>query len=125
MKKGKSYKHRIARKKRHRRVRRKLHGTPEKPRLCVFRSHRNIYAQIIDDTNHKTLISASTLSPEYKEKDTEAMKKVDQSKIVGAIIAEKAKEAGIQEVIFDRNGYLYHGRVKALADAARENGLQF
>ncbi len=99
------------------RIRRKLGGTADCPRLCIFRSNSEIYAQIIDDVTRKTIMSVSSL----KVNGT----KTEQAKAVGAAIAEKAKAANISAVVFDRNGFLYHGRVKALADAARENGLQF
>lgn len=106
---------------RHERVRKDISGTPNMPRLCVYRSSKNIYAQIIDDVNGKTLASASSLDKAFEGYggNKEAAKKV------GQMVAEAAKNAGIEEVVFDRGGYLYHGRVKALADAARENGLQF
>lgn len=110
--------------KRKMRIRAKIYGTATHPRLSVFRSLNNIYAQIIDDTEGKTLVSASTQSKELKE----ALKKgsnVDAAKKVGELIAKKAIQNNIKEVAFDRNGYLYHGRVKALADSAREAGLQF
>lgn len=98
-------------------IRKKFAGTTNRPRLSVFRSNSEIYAQIIDDSTQKTVVSVSSL----KEKGN----KTEQAKAVGAAIAGKAKEANITSVVFDRNGFLYHGRVKALADAARENGLQF
>ena len=107
---------------RHKRIRKDLVGTSERPRLNVFRSNANIVAQIIDDEKGITLVSASTLEKELKIKNggnTEA------AKIIGAEIAKRAKKAKINKVVFDRGGYLYHGRVKALADAARENGLEF
>lgn len=109
------------RKIRHERVRNKIVGTAECPRLCVYRSNTNIYAQIIDDENGITLVSANSLDKELKltKNDIEAATKV------GETIAKKAKKAGIKNVVFDRGGYLYHGRVKALAEAARENGLEF
>ena len=103
------------------RVRKHCFGTPETPRLSVYRSNKEIYAQIIDDTTGKTLVSASS----YNEKDAHNSNKVDQAKYVGKTLADKAKKAGIESVTFDRNGYLYHGRVKSLADAAREGGLKF
>ena len=107
--------------KRHVRVRGKISGTPERPRLNVFRSNANIYAQIIDDVNGVTLVSANTL-----EKDFEgATGNVEAAKKVGAALAERAKAKGIEEVVFDRGGYIYHGRVAALAEGAREGGLQF
>lgn len=99
------------------RIRRKLSGTETRPRLCIFRSNSEIYAQIIDDVTRKTVVSVSSL----KETGT----KTEKAKAVGTAIAAKAKEANVTHVVFDRNGFLYHGRVKALADAARENGLQF
>ena len=107
--------------KRHVRVRGKISGTPERPRLNVFRSNANIYAQIIDDVNGVTLVSANTL-----EKDFEgAAGNCEAAKKVGAVLAERAKAKGIEEVVFDRGGYVYHGRVAALAEGAREGGLQF
>ena len=106
---------------RHVRVRGKISGTPERPRLNVFRSNANIYAQIIDDVNGVTLASASTL-----EKDFEgATGNAEAAKKVGLILAERAKAKGIEDVVFDRGGYLYHGRVAALAEGAREGGLNF
>jgi len=109
---------------RHERVRKNIFGTPEEPRLCVFRSAKNIYAQIIDDVNHKTLASASTLDKDIKEQAAYGGNKA-AAKLVGEKIGKSAKEAGIETVCFDRGGYLYHGRVKELADGAREAGLQF
>ena len=109
------------RQKRHTRVRGKISGTPERPRLNVFRSNANIYAQIIDDVNGVTLVSANTL-----EKDFEgATGNVDAAKKVGAVLAERAKAKGIEQVVFDRGGYIFHGRVAALAEGAREAGLKF
>lgn len=110
--------------KRKQRIRRKLSGTAARPRLSIFRSARHIYGQIIDDTQGRTLVAASTLSPELKGQ-LGGLKKVDAAKAVGRLLAEKAKQAGIVAVVFDRNGFLYHGRVKALADSAREHGLAF
>lgn len=101
------------------RVRNKISGTTERPRMSVFRSNKQIYVQIIDDTKGKTLASASSLAI------TEKMPKAQQAQQVGDMIAQKAKEAGITTVVFDRNGYLYHGRVKEIADAARKGGLNF
>ena len=107
--------------KRHIRVRGKISGTPECPRLNVFRSNANIYAQIIDDVNGVTLVAASTL-----EKDFEgATGNAEAAKKVGAVLAERAKAKGIEQVVFDRGGYIYHGRVAALAEGAREAGLKF
>ena len=102
-------------------IRHKLTGTTERPRLTVFRSNTDIYAQVIDDDKGHTLISAGSL----KDKGAHGAPGIEQAKRVGKAIAEKAKAAGIDKVVFDRNGYLYHGRVKALADAAREAGLNF
>jgi large subunit ribosomal protein L18 len=110
------------RKKRHARVRAKLSGAPTRPRLNVFRSNKHIYAQVIDDVNGVTLASASTLD---KELGLESTGNIEAAKKVGELVAKRAAEKGITSVVFDRGGYLYHGRVKALADAARENGLQF
>ena len=111
----------VARVKRHTRVRGKISGTPERPRLNVFRSSKNIYAQLIDDVNGVTLAAASSLDKDFEGQggNKEAAKKV------GEMIAKKAQEAGITTVVFDRNGYLYHGRIKEVADAARNGGLKF
>lgn len=115
---------RLKRLRRHRRVRKKVLGTPERPRLCVYRSLRHIYAQVIDDLAGRTLASASTLSPELTP-SLAATKKTDAAKLVGKRLAEKALAHGIRSVVFDRGGCKYHGRIKALADAAREGGLVF
>ncbi len=104
-----------------RRIRKKISGTAQLPRLTVFRSNKQIYAQLIDDTKGVTLASASS----YNNKATENLNKIEQAAVVGKEVAEKAIKAGIQAVVFDRNGYLYHGRVKSLADSAREGGLKF
>ena len=112
------------RQRRHLRVRRKVSGTPERPRLNVFRSLSHIYAQVIDDTTGNTLVSASTVEAEVKS-ELGYGGNIDAAKAVGKRVAEKALAAGIKEVVFDRGGYPYHGRVKALADAAREAGLNF
>ncbi|MBZ5527234.1 MAG: 50S ribosomal protein L18 [Acidobacteriia bacterium] len=108
----------------HERVRMKVEGTPERPRLCVYRSLGHIYAQVIDDRSGKTLVSASSLDKETK-KSIKGGGNIASAKVVGKAIAERSKAAGIAKVVFDRGGYKYHGRVKALADAAREAGLQF
>ena len=108
--------------KRHLRVRKNLIGTPEKPRLCVFRSNKNISAQIIDDENGNTLVSASTLEKELKGENGGNK---DAAKKVGELIAKRALDKGIENVAFDRGGFLYHGRVKELAEGAREAGLKF
>jgi large subunit ribosomal protein L18 len=104
----------------HARIRHRVHGSEERPRLAVFRSVKHIYAQVIDDTKGHTVVSASS-----NEKNAAAGGNVAGAKAVGKLIAERAKDKGIQAVVFDRGGYLYHGRVKALADAAREAGLEF
>jgi large subunit ribosomal protein L18 len=113
-----------ARLKRKMRVRKKINGSSERPRLCVFRSSKHIYAQIIDDIKGSTLVAASTLAPEYKQMEA-AKGKIGNAQKVGALLAQKAKAKGISKVVFDRNGYIYHGRIRALADAAREAGLDF
>jgi large subunit ribosomal protein L18 len=115
---------RAARERRHRRVRRVVRGTTERPRLCVFKSARHIYAQIINDEEGRTLAAASTLSKELP-KSPDRVKKAEAAKAVGTLVAEKALASGIQAVVFDRGGYPFHGRVKALATAARDRGLQF
>jgi len=114
---------RTARQRRHRRIRLKLSGSTERPRLSVFRSLQHIYAQVIDDTSGTTLVAASTNEPNTR--GTRSGNKTEQARGVGQAIATRAREKGINTVIFDRGGYLYHGRVKALADAAREAGLEF
>jgi large subunit ribosomal protein L18 len=110
------------RKKRHARVRAKLSGTSARPRLNVFRSNKHIYAQVIDDMSGVTLASASTLD---KELTLESTSNFEAARKIGELVAKRAVEKGIASVVFDRGGYLYHGRIQALADAARENGLQF
>lgn len=112
------------RKSRHERVRQKVYGTPEKPRLNVYRSNNHIYAQVIDDVNGNTLTSASTLDPELKGKLSSTHNK-DAAKQVGELVGKRALEKGIDTVVFDRGGYIYHGRIKELADGAREAGLKF
>ena len=111
----------LERKRRHIRVRRKINGTAEGPRLCVYRSNTNIYAQVIDDVLGKTLASASTLDKEVKTKHSNK----EAAKEVGALIAKRAMEKNITNVVYDRGGYIYHGIVKELAEAAREAGLKF
>ncbi len=113
-----------ARQRRHLRIRRAVQGTPERPRLSVFRSLAHIYAQVVDDRVGRTLAAASTRDPEIRSQ-AEAAKKADAGKLVGQLIARRAKERGIRRVVFDRGGYLYHGRVRALAEGAREGGLEF
>jgi large subunit ribosomal protein L18 len=109
---------------RHARLRRKVIGTAERPRLAVFRSHRHIYAQVIDDTQHHTLVAASTLEPDLRQ-ELSSSSTCEASALVGRRIAERLLEQGIQKVVFDRGGKIYHGRVAALAEAAREAGLDF
>ena len=110
--------------KRHKRVRKKISGTPEKPRLNVYKSNTNIYAQIIDDTEGKTLVQASSIDKELKE-TLKNGGNMEAAKAVGSLIGKRAKEKGIEKVVFDRSGYLYHGKIKELGDAAREAGLEF
>jgi len=109
------------RKKRHKRIRKKVFGTAEKPRLCVFRSNKHIYAQLIDDTKSHTLLAASDLELKLEKKLT----KVEKAKEVGKLLAKKALAKNIKKIVFDRAGYKYHGRIKALAEGAREGGLEF
>ena len=111
----------VARKRRHRRVRGKISGTPQRPRLNVFRSKAHIYAQVIDDASGKTICAASTVEKDFLGNGGN----VEAAKKIGEAIAARAKEKGIEEVVFDRGGYLYHGRVQALAEGAREGGLKF
>ena len=113
-----------ARKRRQRRVRAKISGTAARPRLNVFRSLTNIYAQVIDDEQGHTIVSASTIDSEVA-KTIAGKTKAESAAVVGSVVAKRAKDAGITQVVFDRGGYKYHGRVKALADAAREAGLEF
>lgn len=113
-----------ARQRRHLRVRKRVFGTPEKPRLNVFRSLTEIYAQVIDDESGVTMVSASTIDRDLR-KEISGKTKTEQAKQVGKTLAERAKSAGIEQVVFDRSGYRYIGRVKALADGARDGGLQF
>ncbi len=119
-----SEKRRLARLRRHRRVRKKVVGTPERPRLSVFRSLKHIYAQIIDDSRGHTLVAASTLDPQLRGQ-LDGLTKTEQARLVGKLLAERALARGVKKVAFDRGGYKYHGRVKALAEAAREGGLEF
>ncbi|WP_408065610.1 50S ribosomal protein L18 [Schnuerera ultunensis] len=112
------------RKKRHIRVRQKVYGTPERPRLNVYRSNSHIYAQVIDDVEGHTLVSASTLDKELKEKLSSTHNK-EAAKLVGELVGKRALEKGIDKVVFDRGGYIYHGRIKELAEGAREAGLKF
>jgi large subunit ribosomal protein L18 len=114
----------LARQKRHRRIRNKVNGTAQRPRLSVFRSLKHMYAQVIDDEQGRTLAAASTLDVALRP-DLASLPKVEEAARVGRLVAERAKEAGVTAVVFDRGGYLYHGRVAKLADAAREAGLTF
>jgi large subunit ribosomal protein L18 len=120
---GKTNQKVVARKKRGKRIRTKVFGTESRPRMSIFRSNRHIYAQIIDDTKHTTLVAMSTGDKTFTGDDIKG--KTEQAKKVGMLIAEKALAAGIEHVVFDRGGNLYHGRVKALSDGAREGGLKF
>jgi large subunit ribosomal protein L18 len=115
---------RIARMRRRERVRRTVRGTDERPRLSVFRSGKHIYAQVVTDGAGRTLLAVSTLTPELRGQLTKTAT-VDAAKEVGKLVARRCQEKGIQRVVFDRNGFLYHGRVRAVADGAREGGLQF
>ena len=114
-----------ARNRRKKRVRKHVKGTPERPQLCVFRSARHMYASLIDDTTGKTLTGACTLSQDLAEKIERNHGNKQGALLVGRLIAERAASKGIKKVVFDRNGFLYHGRVKALSEAAREGGLEF
>jgi len=105
------------------RIRKKISGTAEIPRLAVFRSNKQIYVQVVDDLNKITILSASSKEKEVADKS--GIKKTEQAKLVGKLLASKCREKGIEQVVFDRSGYKYHGRVKSLADAAREGGLKF
>jgi large subunit ribosomal protein L18 len=115
----------IARLSRRKRIRKHVNGTPERPRLVVFRSLNHIYVQLVDDESHKTLLSVSDLTKEVSAALKAKMTKTEKSSIVGKVIAQRALEQKIKKVVFDRSGYIYHGRIKALADAAREAGLEF
>lgn len=106
-------------------IRKQVTGTPERPRLTIYRSAKHVYAQIIDDTSGKTLVSASTVSKEFREELKAVKSEMEVCKLVGKYTAKRALEKKIQNVVYDRNGYLYHGRVKAVADGAREGGLKF
>ena len=121
---GKMTPRKAMRLKRKRRIRKKMSGTAARPRLSVFRSTKHIYAQLIDDLEGVTLAAAGTLSPEIKDK-LKDLKKQEAAREVGKLLADKAKSQGIEQVVFDRNGFLYHGRVRTLADSCREHGLVF
>ena len=120
-----AFSRRDSRLKRQKRVRKKIRGTTEKPRLCVFRSSRNIYAQIIDDSTGTTLVESSSLSPDLRSEAPGCGGNRKGGEIVGKAVAARALEKGIKKVVFDRNGFLYHGRVKELSEAARAGGLEF
>jgi large subunit ribosomal protein L18 len=120
----KAEKKRLARQRRHARVRRRVNGTPERPRLCVFRSLKHIYAQIIDDVQGHTLVAAGSLDADVMT-EAKGKDKTGQAAVVGSVLAKRASDAGIKSVVFDRGGYKYHGRVAALAKAARDGGLDF
>ena len=115
---------RNSRERRHLRVRKKISGTSDRPRLCVYRSANHIYAQVVNDSSGTTLAAASTLEPEVRSQ-VAGKSKVDEAKTIGELVAKRAQASGITRVVFDRGGFMYHGRVKALADAAREAGLAF
>ncbi len=115
---------RAARIRRHIRVRKKVEGTPERPRLAVFRSLSHIYAQVVDDRAGRTIVAASDLEPAVRAQ-VEGKKKTERAEVVGALVAQRALEKGVTRVVFDRGGFKYHGRVKALAEAARKGGLEF
>ncbi|GAB4529448.1 MAG: 50S ribosomal protein L18 [Anaerolineae bacterium] len=121
---GKPNKVQLARKRRHQRVRQKVMGTSQRPRLNVYRSLNHIYAQIIDDSQGRTLLAVSTIDPSLRQ-SLEGKTKTEQAAVVGKALAQRATQAGITQVVFDRGGYKYHGRVKMLAEASREGGLQF
>ncbi|MBS3740866.1 MAG: 50S ribosomal protein L18 [Candidatus Cloacimonetes bacterium] len=125
MLKKKLRKNKLLRKRRKITIRHSLSGTPERPRVSVYKSLKHMYAQVIDDVNRNTLVSASTLQPEFEDKVKKDMSGKEKAELVGKILAEKCKDKKIKKVCFDRNGFKYHGRVKALANGAREGGLDF
>ncbi len=125
MLKKKITKNKLLRNRRKISIRKKISGTKEKPRISVYRSLKHIYAQVIDDVSEHTLVSASTLQPEFKEQKKDKMKSAEQAFLIGKILAQKCNERNIKNVCFDRNGFKYHGRVKALAEGARKGGLNF
>ncbi len=114
----------VARLKRQKRIRRKTQGTTQRPRLCVFRSAKHIYAQLIDDSRGQTLASASSMESDIRQR-TDFENKVALATLIGKLIGERAQEKGVKQVVFDRNGFLYHGRVKAVSEGARKSGLDF
>ncbi len=115
----------VLRERRRKHIRKKLYGTAERPRLCIYRSLNNTYAQLVDDASGRVIISASTLSPDIADKLKEIKGKCEAAFEVGKLLAKRAKGINITEVVFDRSGYLYHGRVKALAEGSRQGGLEF
>lgn len=116
----------IGRKKRHSRIRKTMFGTQERPRLCVHRSHKNLHCQLIDDLSGKTLLSLSTLSKRFRENSNNLSGgNVESAKLLGSLLAEDVRQKGIEKAVFDRGGYLYHGRIRAFAEAVRESGLKF
>jgi large subunit ribosomal protein L18 len=126
MSKAKFKTRRVQRLRRHERVRRKVSGTTERPRLVVYRSLNQMEGQVVDDTSGVTLLGLSTLAPELRERRAaDGLNKTDLARVAGKLLAERAREKGITRVVFDRGGYIYHGRVKAFADGAREGGLEF
>ena len=114
----------VARLKRQKRIRKRTQGNTQRPRLCVFRSAKHIYAQVIDDTHGQTLVSASSMESDIRQR-ADFENKVAQATYIGKLIGERAREKGVKQVVFDRNGFLYHGRVKAVSDGARKSGLDF
>jgi large subunit ribosomal protein L18 len=115
----------VLRERRRKHIRKSVYGTAERPRLCIYRSLKNIYAQLVDDTSGRVIVGASTLSPEMAGKLKEAKGKCETAFEVGKLLAERAKGINITKVVFDRSGYLYHGRIKSLAEGSREGGLEF
>lgn len=122
---GNTNKRQVARLKRQKRIRKNVIGTTQRPRLCVFRSARHIYAQVIDDTAGQTLVAASSMEKDIRDQSTDKGDKKAVANRIGKLVAERALEKGIAQIVFDRNGFLYHGRVKAVSDGARKGGLKF
>ena len=122
---GHTNKRQVARLKRQKRIRKNVAGTSDRPRLCVFRSARHIYAQVIDDTRGQTLAAASSMEKDIRDQGTGIGDKKAVANRIGKLVAERALEKGIDQIVFDRNGFLYHGRIKAVSDGAREGGLKF
>ena len=122
---GHTNKRQVARLKRQKRIRKNVLGTTQRPRLCVFRSARHIYAQVIDDTNGQTLVAASSMEKDIRDQGSNIGDKKAVANRIGKLVAERALEKGIDQIVFDRNGFLYHGRIKAVSDGARDGGLKF